>query len=204
MDGRTLEQERRCMVEDRSRDSAKNAGPVGRRPPESPLLGVFLRERERLRRIAAGLGMDRADADDVLQDVSVQVLKHTGPFEQEDVMIRWLIRVTVNRCLSEHRRRFRHKASRILRRRPELAEGLAENSGGAERASLGEELEVVRRTLTELNPELLLAVVLRYFCDMSSNEIADSLGWNASTVRGRLREARLLLAGKLLQRGIEP
>jgi DNA-directed RNA polymerase specialized sigma24 family protein len=108
------------MVEDRSRDSAKNAGPAGRRP-ETPLLSVFLRERERLRRIAAGLGMDRADADDVLQDVSVQVLKHTGPFEQEDVMIRWLIRVTVNRCLSEHRRRFRHKASRILRRRPELA-----------------------------------------------------------------------------------
>jgi RNA polymerase sigma-70 factor (ECF subfamily) len=192
------------MVQDRSRESAEDAGPVGRRPVEPRLLSVFLRERERLRRIAAGMGMDRADADDVVQDVSVQVLKHTGPFEQEDVMIRWLIRVTVNRCLSEHRRRFRHKASRILRRRSDLAEGLAENSGGAERASLGEELEVVRRTLTELDPELLLAVVLRYFCDMSSNEIADTLDWNASTVRGRLREARLLLAGKLLQRGIEP
>ncbi len=192
------------MVEDRSRDSAKNAGPVGRRPPESPLLSVFLRERERLRRIAAGMGMDRADTEDVLQDVSVQVLRHASPLEQEDAMIRWLIRVTVNRCLTEHRRRFRHRASRILRRRPEMAENLTGGSGGAEHVSISEELEVVRRTLTELNPELLLAVVLRYFCDMSSNEIADSLGWNASTVRGRLREARLLLAGKLLQRGIEP
>jgi RNA polymerase sigma-70 factor (ECF subfamily) len=165
---------------------------------------VFLRERERLRRITAGLGMDRADAEDVLQDVSVQVLRHAGPLEQEDVMVRWLIRVTVNRCLSEHRRRFRHKASRILRRRPDMAEGLAGDSSGANRVGLSEELEVVRRTLIELDPSLLLAVVLRYFCDMSSNEIADTLGWNASTVRGRLREARTLLAGKLLQRGIEP
>ncbi len=85
-----------------------------------------------------------------------------------------------------------------------MAENLTGGSGGAEHVSISEELEVVRRTLTELNPELLLAVVLRYFCDMSSNEIADSLGWNASTVRGRLREARMLLAGKLLQRGVEP
>ena len=69
---------------------------------------------------------------------------------------------------------------------------------------LSEELDVVRRTLAELDPSLLLAVVLRYFCDMDSGEIAETLEWNASTVRSRLREARLILAGKLLQRGIEP
>lgn len=166
-------------------------------------MDVFLREQERLRRIAAGMGMDRADADDVLQDVSIQVLRNADRFEQESVMTKWLITTTVNRCLTEHRRRFRHKASRILKRRPELAEGLAE-CGGPDRVGLSEELEVVRRTLAELDPSLLLAVVLRYFCDMSSNEIAESLEWNASTVRGRLREARLILAGKLLQRGIEP
>jgi DNA-directed RNA polymerase specialized sigma24 family protein len=52
------------------------------------LVDVFLRERERLARIAAGMGMDRADADDVLQDVSVQVLKNADRFEQENVMVR--------------------------------------------------------------------------------------------------------------------
>jgi DNA-directed RNA polymerase specialized sigma24 family protein len=52
------------------------------------LVEVFLRERERLARIAAGMGMDRADADDVLQDVSVQVLKNADRFEQENVMVR--------------------------------------------------------------------------------------------------------------------
>ena len=118
-------------------------------------------------------------------------------------MTRWLITTTVNRCLTEHRRRFRHKASRILRRRPDMAEDLAEISG-ADRVGLSEELEVVRRTLAELDPSLLLAVVLRYFCEMSSNEIAETMDWNASTVRSRLREARLILAGKLLQKGIEP
>lgn len=167
------------------------------------LMDVFLRERERLMRIAAGMGMARADADDVLQDVSIQVLKNADRFEQENVMTRWLITTTVNHCLTEHRKRFRQKTSRILRRRPDMADGLM-GGDGQDRVGLSEELDVVRRTLVELDPSLLLAVVLRYFCDMASGEIAETLEWNASTVRSRLREARLILAGKLLQRGIEP
>lgn len=185
-----------CMAQEDKRDSVEDADLPG-------LMGVFLRERERLMRIAAGMGMARPDADDVLQDVSIQVLKNAGRFEQESVMTKWLITTTVNHCLTEHRKRFRHKASRILKRRPDMAEGLAEG-GGADRAGLCEELEMVCRTLAELDPSLLLAVVLRYFCDMNSNEIAETLEWNASTVRSRLKEARLILAGKLLQRGIEP
>jgi RNA polymerase sigma-70 factor (ECF subfamily) len=192
------------MVQDRNRDSVQDAGSAGREPSPPGLMDVFLRERERLRRIAAGMGMDRADADDVLQDVSIQVLKNADRFEQESVMTKWLITTTVNRCLTEHRRRFRHKASRILKRRPDLADSLAGGSGGSDRVDLSEELEVVRRTLAELDPSLLLAVALRYFCDMSSSEIAETLEWKASTVRSRLREARLILAGKLLQKGIEP
>ncbi len=191
------------MVQDRNRDSAEDAGPVGREPSPPRLLDVFLRERERLGRIAAGMGMARADVDDVLQEVSLQVLKNTDRFEQESMMTRWLITTTVNCCLTEHRRKFRHKASRIVRRRPDIAEGFVDFSG-ADRVGLSEELELVRRTLADLDSSLLLAVVLRYFCEMSSNEIAVTMGWNASTVRSRLRDARLILAGKLLQRGIEP
>ncbi len=193
-----------CTVQNRSRDSVEDVGPAGREPSPPRLLDVFLREHEHLRRIAAGMGMDRADADDVLQDVSIQVLKNAVPFEQETGMMKWLITTTVNRCLTEHRRRFRHSASRILRRRPDMAEGLTADCGGADRVGLSEELEVVRRTLVELDPSLLLAVVLRYFCDMSSNEIAKALEWNASTVRCRLREARMILAKKVVQRGVEP
>jgi len=192
------------MVQDRNRDTVEDAGPAAQEPSPPCLMDVFLREHERLRRIAAGMGMDRTDADDVLQDVSIQVLRNTIRFEQETTMTRWLITTTVNRCMTEHRRRFRHKASRILRRRPDMAEGFAGDSSDPDRVGLSEELDVVRRTLAELDPSLLLAVVLRYFCDMKSQEIAETLEWNASTVRGRLREARMILAGKLLQRGIEP
>ncbi|MEN6427193.1 MAG: RNA polymerase sigma factor [Phycisphaerales bacterium] len=171
--------------------------------PSACLMTVFLRERERLGRIAAGMGMARADADDVLQDVSVQVLKNADRFDREDVMVRWLITTTVNHCLTEHRKRFRHMASRIVKRRPDMTQEFA-GECVAGRAGLSEELETVRQTLAELDPSLLQAVVLRYFCDLTSQEIAGIMEWNPSTTRCRLREARLILARKLVQRGIEP
>jgi RNA polymerase sigma factor (sigma-70 family) len=172
--------------------------------PETRLMSLFLEERPRLRRIAAGMGMDSSDAEDVLQDVSVQVLGYEGVFDEDGGMMRWLIRTTVNRCLTEHRRRFRHRASQILERHPDAAEHLVGGSDVTDRVGLTEELELVRRSLLELDPSQLSLVALRYFCKLNSAEIAGIMEWNASTVRGRLREVRLILAGKLLQRGVEP
>ncbi len=193
-----------CTVQDRNRDFGGDAGLMGRRAQESALLTVFVRERECLKRVAAGMGMDSASVEDVLQDVSIQVLKYAGQFEQEGMMMRWLIKTTVNHCLTEHRRRFRRKASRILRRRPDLGQIVGNEGETVARAGLSEELEAVRRALIELDPSLLLMVVLRYFCDFDSKAIAEIVEMNASTVRARLREARMVLAGKLTQRGIEP
>ncbi len=169
------------------------------------LFRTFLREQDRLRRIAAGMGMAGTDIDDVLQDVSIQVLKQREGFEHEGVMAGWLIKTTVNRCLTEHRRRFRRKVPKVLRRRPDLEQALTTGTSDATtRATVTEELEIVRRTMAELDPSLLELVILRYFCDLDSNEIGRTLDLNPSTVRCRLREGRMILARKLLQRGIEP
>jgi len=71
-------------------------------------------------------------------------------------------------------------------------------------AAVTEELEIMRETMAELDPSLLELLVLRYFCDLDSNEISQTLGLNASTARCRLQEARIILAQKLPQRGVEP
>jgi DNA-directed RNA polymerase specialized sigma24 family protein len=105
-------------------NSAARARQEGAEPAGASLFRVFLHEQDRLRRIAAGMGLAGADIDDVLQDVSVKVLKQADQFEHEGAMAGWLIRTTVNRCLTEHRRRFRRKVPRILRRRPELEQAL--------------------------------------------------------------------------------
>lgn len=174
-------------------------------PSESRLLGAFLQQHERLRRIAAGMGMAGADIDDVLQDVSAQVLKHSGRFEQDSQMTSWLVRTTVNRCLLEHRQRFRRQVRRIVERRPQWQQATTTQAGDtAEQAATAEELDIVRRTMAELDPSVLELLVLRYFCDLDATQIGQSQGLKASTVRSRLRQARMVLARKLTQRGVEP
>ncbi len=177
----------------------------GAEPAGTSLFRAFLREQERLRRIAAGMGLAGADIDDVLQDVSVQVLKQPDRFEHEEVMAAWLVRTTVNRCVTEHRRRFRRKADKILKKRPEIEQALTVGTPDAtERAATAEELEIMRETMAELDPSLLELLVLRYFGGLDSNAISRTLGLNASTTRCRMRDARLILAKRLMQRGVEP
>jgi len=161
---------------------------------------VLVANRAQLRRVAAGLGLAGPDIDDCLQDVSVTALEKAKHFETRQDAMRWLIRVTVNRCLTEHRRRrsFLSKASEILRRRSKRTPASA-----AANAVAAEELELVRLGLKDLEASLRAPLVLRYFCNMDSSEIGRVLDIKPATVRSRLRDARLKLAGQLLKKGME-
>ena len=175
--------------------------PANDRILELNLVDIFLAELKRLKRIVAGMGLNAADSEDVLQDVSIRALKQSQKFGTKQECIRWLIRVTINQCLAEHRRRrsFRQKAGEILKRRQENE--IFQTDKKAVRA---EELEIVRESLQKLDESLLGPVVLRYFCDLDSKEIGQILDVKSSTIRGRLRDARLILAKRLLERGVEP
>lgn len=169
----------------------------------SSLTDVFLAERERLRRIVAGMGLSASDGEDALQDVSIQALQRQDVFADKGENVRWLIKVTINRCLMEHRRRrsFQRHAGEILRRREEIG---TQSDRMDAKAIAAEELEIVRETLQKLDGLLLAPLVLRYFCDLNSTEIGRILDLNQSTVRSRLLEARLVLARQLMRRGIQP
>jgi len=166
-------------------------------------LNIFLAELGRLKRIVAGFGLSVQDGEDVLQDVSIKALKQSGKYQSRDDSVRWLIKVTVNRCLMEHRRRrsFRRRVGEILKRR---SENKTASKRTDEKVIVAEELEIVRESLKELDDSLLGPMVLRYFCDLNSKEVGEILGLNPSTVRSRLREARMILARRLVERGVEP
>ncbi len=170
-------------------------------PSESKLMDVFLAEFGCLKRIIAGFGLSASDGEDVLQDVSIKALKQSGKCQSKEDGVRWLIKVTVNRCLMEHRRRrsFHRRARELIKRR---AETKTNPEATDEKVIIAEELEIVRESLQKLDDSLLGPVILRYFCDFNSKEVAEILGLKASTVRSRLREARMILAKRLLERGV--
>ncbi|MBN2591074.1 MAG: sigma-70 family RNA polymerase sigma factor [Sedimentisphaerales bacterium] len=165
------------------------------------LVEIFMAQQNRLKRIVGGLGLNTADSEDVLQNVSIKAMQNTAKFETKQDGVKWLVKVTVNECMAEHRRRksFRKNANEILERKSQIQTSSSDKSVIA-----AEELEIVRQSLKKLDEDLLGPIVLRYFCDMNSNEISEVLEQNPSTIRGRLRDARMILAKTLLERGIEP
>ena len=173
------------------------------RPSESSLVDVFLAELERLRRIVAGMGLGASDGEDVLQDVLVQALRQPTEYRVRQKAVGWLTKVTVNRCLTEYRnrRRFRRHASEMLKRRLKTEADLRTPE---QKAIVAEELEIVRESLQKLDGLLLTPLVLRYFCGLNSREVGEILDLSPSTLRGRLRDARLILAKRLVARGVEP
>jgi len=175
---------------------------------ESNLMDIFSAEFGHLKRIIAGMGLKTSDGEDVLQDVFIRALKQRrggsrNALPSREDQVRWLIKVTINRCLMEHRRRrtFRRHASEILKRRLEIK---AASKPAVENVIVTEELDIVRENLQKLDDSLLAPIILRYFCGLNSKEVGEILALSPSTVRSRLREARLILAKGLLERGVEP
>ena len=76
---------------------------AGERSSTPNMVDIFLAQQPRLRRIAAGMGLGASDVEDVLQDVSIKALKSPANSQSKEQSARWLIRVTLNRRLTEHR-----------------------------------------------------------------------------------------------------
>ena len=127
-------------------------------------------------RIAYSYLRSQADADDVTQDVLIQLYKTDTAFESDDHLKHWLIRVTVNRCKNIFRSPWRK------------VEDIAdyENSLTFEAPEHRELFDAVMA----LDKRYRLPVLLYYYEGYSQKEIAGLLDIPEETVRTRLFRAR--------------
>lgn len=127
-------------------------------------------------RIALTYLRDRADADDVAQDVFLKLLKSDAQFESWEHLRRWLIRVTINECKSLFRKPWR---------RVEDIENLADSLSAAQ-----DEIKAVLSDVMRLPERFRVPIVLYYYLGFSTSEIAELLHVPAATVRTRLARGR--------------
>ncbi|WP_080799882.1 RNA polymerase sigma factor [Arabiibacter massiliensis] len=128
-------------------------------------------------RVALAQTGSPSDADDVYQDVFLRLLEDATPFESDEHLKAWLLRVTVNRC---------HDLARSSWNR--RTEGLgAEQARAAAPEPFRSDVWEVVGTLPE---HLRAAVHLFYVEGYSTDEIARIVGCQPATVRTRLHRAR--------------
>ena len=150
----------------------------------------------RVYRLAYRLTGNRADAEDLTQEVFVRVFRaldnyRPGTFEG------WLHRITTNLFLDGARRRARIRFEAL----PEDAERVPGHERSPEQAFSDDNLDGdVQHALDELPPDFRAAVVLCDIEGLSYEEIAATLGIKLGTVRSRIHRGRTLLRQALAHR----
>ncbi|MBN2303993.1 MAG: sigma-70 family RNA polymerase sigma factor [Anaerolineae bacterium] len=139
---------------------------------------------------------NRGEAEDAAQEAFLRAYANLDRYDMARSFKTWLLSITSNHCIDRLRKRRLTWLSLEEPLPPHPA--LTSDIPGPEEATLSNEREVmVQEMLDKLSPEYRLAVVLRYWYDMSYAEIAQMLDTTESAVKSRLFRARQALAKQL-------
>ena len=137
----------------------------------------------------------RGDADDLLQQVFLQVFRTLSQFSGQSRFETWLYRVSVNESLQhlrkQRRRRWVSLEGDFMDRQPDQERDF-------------DHKELMEHALARLDPELRSLFLLREMEKQSYAEIATALQIPEGTVASRLSRARQLLKQYLIELGWEP
>jgi RNA polymerase sigma-70 factor (ECF subfamily) len=158
----------------------------------------------RIFRLARRLVGNDADAEDVTQDVLLQLVKKLDTFRGEAAFPTWLYRVTVNAALAHLRKRKVREGHHVR----DPLESLLDHSGRArpvrpwpetaEQHAIGKETRrLIEHAIDEIPEGYREVLVLSDVEGLPNNEIAELLGQSLPAVKSRLHRARLMLRNSL-------
>jgi RNA polymerase sigma-70 factor (ECF subfamily) len=136
---------------------------------------------------------DEAAACDVTQQVFLKLITTIGQFRGDSLFSTWLYRLVVNACRDTARRR---KPMALAAERARL-EDFAIPGSQEDELVREQTARSVRAAVSALPPQFRIAVLLRYFDDLSYEQMAQVLDCSMGTVASRLSRGHKMLAEHL-------
>jgi RNA polymerase sigma-70 factor (ECF subfamily) len=146
----------------------------------------------------AAQAVDRATAEEIVQDVFVAVWRGASSFDPRKGPARaWLLQIAHYRIANELRRRSR---------RPRIAEDPGDEEAArfpdpspdqTEEAWSAHRRQILERALEQLPPPQRQALGLAFFSELSHGEVARALGLPLGTVKSRVRSGLAQMRAKL-------
>jgi RNA polymerase sigma-70 factor (ECF subfamily) len=155
---------------------------------------LFETYKDRVYSIALGFfNGDEASARDITQTVFLKLMTNISSFENRSEFSTWLYRMVTNACLDQKRalkRWFLFGSTEDI--------VIPDTRRSVEQRYIAKEIEAeVRKAIAGLRPRMRMAVLLKYFEDLSYEEMAAALGCSPGTVASRLNRGHSILAKKL-------
>ena len=144
-------------------------------------------------RLALGMLRSQPEAEDAVQDAVLKAWKSFGRFRRGSALRPWLFAIVANEC----RRRRRNKWWYVVTGWPPADEQLPDHS--APDPSTAD----LRRALSRLPHDQRVVLVLRYYLDLSFEEVALTLGVSTKAAMSRTYRAleRLRMTPEVLSDG---
>jgi RNA polymerase sigma-70 factor (ECF subfamily) len=145
---------------------------------------------------------NRAEAEDLAQEVFVQVFKAIGTFRGDSKLSTWIYRIAINLCKNRSKYlKVRHAGEQDeleeVAERANLSEARGANVGQVDRPDemmAGKQVEmIVQRAILQIEPGFRECLVLRDVEELSYEEIEQITGLAAGTVKSRIFRARTIL-----------
>lgn len=128
-----------------------------------------------------------ASAQDIFQEVFLKVYKHQESFLEKSSMKTWIYKITINTCKDYL------KSAWVRRAQNQLSESTAAEESLEDAAARNDEARRVTKKVLALPAAYKDVILLYYYKELDTREIAQVLQIAQGTVRSRLHRGRLLL-----------
>ena len=177
-----------------------------KRGEESAFRSLVEQYQDLVYNTALGIVQNESDAEDVAQEVFIQVFRSIGTFKSEAKLSTWIYRITTTRALDLLRARKSKKRFGLLKRLWETEEeSPVENISDFNHPGVSlerkEEAAQLMHAITQLPENQKVAFVLHKLEGLSYLEIAEVMGNTLPAVESLMHRARLNLR-KILEKKI--
>lgn len=144
------------------------------------------------------------EAEEAAQEAFIRAYTRLDSYNPNHKFSTWLLSITSNYCIDLIRKR-RAILLNIDEPLPPHPALMSERSSGPEPQMVqNQQEELVQTLLAELAPEYREAIVLRYWHELSYDEIAEMMDTTVSAIKSRLFRARKQLAEVGVSLGLQP
>jgi len=159
---------------------------------------LFARHNVRVFRFLTRIVGNDATAEDLVNEVFLEVWRNAGRFEARSQVSTWILAIARYKALAAMRRR---QHDELDEEASEMIEDTADDPEVAVQKT--ERSALLQQCLKQLSIAHRQVVDLVYYHEQSIDEVAEIIGVPASTVKTRMFYARKRIAEMMAERGVE-
>ena len=144
------------------------------------------------------------EAEEAAQEAFIRAFTRLDSYNPAHKFSTWLLSITSNYCIDQLRKRRAILLSIDEPLPPHPALSADQEKRPESQLIMNEQQSMVQSLLEELAPDYRQAVVLRYWHELSYEEIAEMMDTTVSAIKSRLFRARKQLAEIALETGLNP